>query len=510
MKKLLPLILIILFLTSCSYFVPSGNGEKISPPTNSRSPIYGVWNITKSLSSKTSTFENDLFKDILTNNITITQDYFVLGKLYWQDISYKTKLVNLNDYYNSIGVPIPNLTKGNSNEVNIFSIIYNSNPICDITIINNTTGILYISGGLYEIKRLSTDTTVDTKKLTPINNKYLKSNHTTPSKSGVMIGLKTPVTDQNGNKVLKYRTLWLSKSTTSLNPIYEIDTIMFPRKSDFWTLSESTITNNGVTENIFIPNDISQSQVPPTNPSSLVTEQSIHDYKDGYIKKELNYLCNDYISVELTGSAMKNGLPETINKLHIYPISSLPFEKSVSMEDIFKGTSVEFLRNEFFTALESIQGNVTFIDSNEQSQNLGITRRDSHWLFTGRIGYLNNDSNKLETLDYNLNALPPPNIVVYDNLFMPFIKIKKAVPSAIDSFSSPNNSMAVIVSDHYLYVYDIVNTPLNSLSLSDKYLTKIKLNPGESVIMSEWAVGEYVNTWNNIIKSYDKSRIIKK
>ena len=442
MKKLF-IFIISIFLTSCSYIEPSNNIEKITPPTI-KSPLNGTWIVEKLVKSNNS-LDSFMKSNILNKNIKIDGSYFVLGSYYWKNINIKTRLVKTSDYIKSINEDISksiNIEKL-GNEIEIFSIMDNSKLLCDV-IVSNDIGILDISGNICKIKKTSSKANIDLSSLTHSSDGPFSKKTYFDSKSGVLLGLKTPI---NNNKDFSYRTLWISKSSYEIKPIYEINEIIFPRKTGFWTLKEDTITSNNLTENIFIPKDLSQKSSSSKSLENLVTEQSIHNYSNGYIKKEITYVCNDFLSVKLKGEATKNGYKKPIDKLHIYPISSLPFENSVSTTDIFKNQSKDITNKEFSKAFESIEGNNTLIlNSLEQEKNIGITRRDSHWLFTGKINYVND--NGFGTKDYNLSIIPPSDIVFYDNLIMPFNNIKEYVPFATDAFSSPKNDMIVVLSNN--------------------------------------------------------------
>ncbi len=502
MKKLF-IIIISVFLTSCSYFEQSSNIEKITPPTII-SPLNGTWTIEKIINSNTSS-DSFMKSDIINKNIKINENYFVLGDYYWKNISIKTRVVKTSDYIKSVNESISksiNIEKL-GDEIEIFSIMDNSKLLCDI-ISADDIGILDISGNVYKMKKISSKANIDLSSLTHSSNGPFSKKTYFDSKSGVLIGLKTPINSRD----FSYRTLWISKASTNIKPIYEINEIIFPRKTGFWSLKEDSITNNNLTENIFIPQDLSQKSSSEKSLENLVTEQSIHNYSNGYIEKEITYICNDFISVELKGEATKNGYKKPINKFHIYPVSSLPFEKSVSTTDIFTNQSKDITNKEFSKAFESIKGNNTLIlNSLEQEKNIGITRRDSHWLFTGKINYVNDSG--FGTKDYNLSIIPPSSIVVYDNLLMPFNNVKEYVPFAKDAFSSPKNDMILVLSDSYIYVYNVIKSNIYTLSIDETPIAKIKLKENEEVIMSEWAVGEHVVSWNEFIKSYKNSKIIK-
>ncbi|MEF9951852.1 MAG: hypothetical protein RR838_04610 [Clostridium sp.] len=510
MKRILSLVFFALFLTSCSYSNTSGSGEKIIPPSYEDSPIYGTWKITKQLQKREYSPDNQVISNVLNQEIAITDKYIIINNYYWDNVSYKMKIVSTKDYFTTLGYTSSPNNQIPTADIKVFSATYNTvNSICDIALKDSKNAILSIAGNIYEVEKVSDSIDVEKSKLTDIKEAHPVKNYTANTKTGSLIGLKTNTT-LNGESKTSYRTLWISKEGNHLNKIYQLSDIVFPRRNGFWSIREENIIKNNVKENIFVPRDLSSSSTPILDPESLVTEQSVHGYSSGEIKKEINFISNDLVSLSITGKAMRNGNEEPLSKLHVYPISSLPFENSISIEDIFKGTSVDFILNEFYTTLSTIKGDITFLNSDESNQNIGISRRDGHWMFKGRIPYIDNATKKFIPYDYNLSLIPPSNVVVYDNLFEPLTKIKESVPYAIDAFSSPDNSLCIVVSDSHLYIYDIVEGPLGNLRLSDNYLTKLELNDGESVVMSEWASGEYVDSWNKTLLLQDNIKEIKK
>jgi ATP:corrinoid adenosyltransferase len=108
----------------------------------------------------------------------------------------------------------------------------------------------------------------------------------------------------------------------------------------------------------------------------------------------------------------------------------------------------------------------------------------------GRINYKQNEEELYK--DFNLRAIPPKEMVSYDELSIPWDAIRLMIPDVIDVFASPNNEFIVAITSSHMIIYyvengDIINEPV----------AKIKLPYDSSVIMSEWAVGRYTNLWEN-------------
>ncbi|MHB1406887.1 MAG: hypothetical protein ACYCV0_15035, partial [Desulfitobacteriaceae bacterium] len=134
------------------------------------------------------------------------------------------------------------------------------------------------------------------------------------------------------------------------------------------------------------------------------------------------------------------------------------------------------------------------VGAGDQEQNWGLVRKNGHWLFQSRIDY--QSGGKPGYLDFNINLVPPSKLVSFDTLSLSWQTIKERVPDAVDAFTSPNRSLAVVATKARLYVYTI-----NEGRLGSEPLTKLDLNEGESVVMSEWATGFYVDNWEQSFRA---------
>jgi hypothetical protein len=86
----------------------------------------------------------------------------------------------------------------------------------------------------------------------------------------------------------------------------------------------------------------------------------------------------------------------------------------------------------------------------------------------------------------------PESLLKYDSIYAPWSQIKQSIPQVKDIFSSPNKNMSIVVTDESLQVY-----PISGNTLEAAPIKEIKLKENETVIMAEWATGEYVEMWND-------------
>lgn len=496
MKKILMFVLTAIFLTSCASSIESG--DRILPPKNTESPIYGEWYTNKIIPTKKNKIE-DGSENFANSKLQLTKDYYILNNLVWDNISLETKVVNAKQYFDSIDINIPSSVKNVDEDIEVFSVIRDGTSIAEIVAFDNSTGVLKTSRYIYEISRVSQSTDVDLKDKKAPSKETTLENNRLKYKEGILLGLKTPGVDEKGNKSFSYRTVWISMDSGNLKPIYQVDSIVFPRRNGFWSLTEEYKQTGNFRENIFVPKEFQNSEESAIKPHKYETQNT-----SGNLLKEITYICNDFISVNITGSIIENEETNEVNKLQLYPISNLPFEKPLSIKDIFSNSSFSIVNNELSKASESIQNQE--YDS-EQDKNIGILRRDSHWLFTGRINYLD-ESRAFSSKDYNISVLPPSNIVFYDNLFLPINEIESNL-AINDVFSSPEKNMAVVLSGNSLFIFNINKDEFSSYSLDKEPVGSIKLNENETVIMSEWSSQRYASSWDKFIKSNTDSKQIE-
>ena len=88
-------------------------------------------------------------------------------------------------------------------------------------------------------------------------------------------------------------------------------------------------------------------------------------------------------------------------------------------------------------------------------------------------------------------------MVFYNNLNIPWTRVKNHVPSAIDVFTSPAKDLALVVTDKEIIVYRMYQE-----NLAAPPLERIPLKEGEEVIMAEWALGHYVENWTLTCQTY--------
>lgn len=491
-KFLLLIMLITLMMVGCT-ISPTDSTDRISSPKNNRSPVVGTWKIIKVV-GKSSNDEKTNSEKWVNKTLEFSGEYMSLGDYYLESPRYQVKQVNGKDYIlyshksflRDFNIP--------DAEMKVITVIDKDKYFCEIVRINESELVLSISNYNFYLKKVSdnvgNNSEIQEKQKELNSNNFMTYKEDSLIRSGVLLGLRS-----NNADGYSYRTIWIASNNKKLSSVLETEGIIFPRRSGFWKIETERNTESERTENFLLAYNIS------TDNTDEVKELQF-DYsewlgKQGHINKRINYIGNDYVSIETIGDGHYecNGKSWYKNTLNILPIDSLSSKKSVKLTDIFGQESIASIKlgiEKIMDKLKIREGNL--INKDTLLDSFGLERKMGHWVLKGRINYMLED--KFCFADYNINIIPPSSLVIYDELNIPWTNIKNKVPEAIDAFTSPNKDIVLVVTKKEIIVYgiqkgEIEKTPLKRIDLKDN----------EVVIMAEWATGDYVENWGKTFMS---------
>lgn len=462
--------------------------DKIIAPVNKIIPIEGKWEI-KDFNGEDSNKEMGNF---YKKTAQFSADAAMIGNYFWCAPNYKIRSVKTSEYLVSRREAIMDNLGIKDDYVSVITVTSEDVYICEFLKINDNEMIAFIQNAVYRMKKVSEKVDINFSKKVSLGEKtnakgYFNENDR-GHKTGLMFGLRYPVNSKDGSKQYEYRTLWISAKDKAFAPILETKGIFFPRKSGFWRLESERIEENDRKEDILSAYNISKRK---SNESELLLDG--WENKTGSIIRKICYVGNDYVSFETSGLGYYIDSKEKWeeNRLQIQPVDNLITMNGVSIVDFFgeEGQSIMEAAKSGF--LESVDGRgIDYIKGFDEDKNFGLSRRNGHWYFVGRIDYKEGDSKKFA--DYHLNLIPPSKLVYYDTLYLTWNEIKDRVPEAVDAFTSPNKDIAVITTKNKIQIYTMT---MGGLAKSP--VETIPLKDGEMVIMAEWARGDYVSSWEN-------------
>jgi hypothetical protein len=480
------LLLIVILAASC---VDSSRGDydKISSPRNRLVPIVGTWEIAGVIEN--GVFKLEEFPEPWTKkSFQFSEEYALLGDNILDKPRYKLKRVNKEEYFLYGHKSLPKELDTTVKELDVINVTDEDKFLCEIIRVDSGALILEIDNYSLYLKKISDQVS---------RRSDIKNNETAGSfepaadngkgmpRTGVLVGFCSPDTDLNnkGESEYSYRTIWIATTDKKLHPVLTMQDILFPRRSGFWRMEVKRNANQGYVEDIITAHPVSSEQKKAK--TDIPVEPAKAEVRTDSITRRIRYVGNDYVSIENTA------LDKGERTLQVLPIDSLPDIKTVKLSDLSgeAGTvSMEEGRKKAEAALKaegaSLSGDIG------QNDSFGLERKMGHWFFKGRINY--RKEGKAYFTDYNINVIPPVELIFNDELSIPWTAVKDRVPEAVDVFTSPNKDIALVITRTELIIFGISNG-----KLENRPLGKTALKAGETVVMAEWATGRYVKVWEN-------------
>lgn len=474
----LVLILIILTAAGCAG-EPGETADKVGPPRNRLIPVVGTWTVDGVIEGGVLK-PGELPEPWDGKELQFSEDYALFGDNILEKPRYKTKRVDKEEYFLYGHKSFPKDLNMSGKKLDVITVTDEDKFICEIVRVNDETLILDIDNRSLYLKRISQQVSrrSDIRYHDITGNLELAADTGKGLfRTGVLVGLA----DNSYN----YRTLWIAATDKRLHPILSVQGILFPRRSGFWRIETKRSADTGDVEDFIIARPVIIDQHGDNNTVSAEAVQQ--EAGAGGVTRRIRYVGNDYVSVESIYEDTKESL------LQVLPIDSLPGIKEVKLSDLSGEAGIAFMEEGRRKAMEQLEAEGDSLTVNKlQSESFGLERKMGHWFFKGRINYRKGTETYYS--DYNINVIPPAELVFYDELSIPWTAVKDKAPEAVDVFTSPNRDIAIVTTRKELAIFGISNGKLDNQPLS-----KVPLKAGETVIMSEWATGRYVEAWESSI-----------
>lgn len=494
MKKYIMLILLILFASlavSCNVD-DIQISENIAAPENILSPISGTWLIEDYKISSTSTMDEEMAKSYIGREALFDKKMVSITDNYCFEPSYKIKNVNTKDYLIYQYKVSPEFLNIGKDEIQIVSIIGQEQFYYEFIKVSENAIIMNIEGVFFYLNKTSdkVEDEIIAEYYYTDNAMFRMANIKEEDilRTGVLIGLKSLNLEnrEEGMESWDYRTLFIRSQNRQIVGIYEMEDIFVPRMTGFWkigvvrkeldSVSNDVIVTQSVKKTVDLKNKEKRIEKDRNIKGKTIEENSL---------KNILYAGNDYISIEKFDYMNKGQ-----RYLEFYPIDNIDGEKPMKFSDavgeVGKTSFLEGANKEILSTDKKY--NNSTIDLTPDEENFGIFRRNGHWVFKGRINYV--EDGKYSYKNFDIKTIPPKEIVHYDELSVPWNAIKLKLPEATDAFISPNEDIIIVMERNNMLIYLIDNGEIGDIPIA-----KIRLKNTEKVIMSEWATGRYPILW---------------
>ena len=505
MKKIIKyfsIIILAILLSGCST-INKENKVSVKAPNNNKLEILGVWSVEEYEVLDNNLFNEEEIEKINSNDIIIKSDKIILGKNFYKNSSYKLKLVK-NNYVISYEAKysLDNLNP-DSEYTNIYSIMHQNNILGEFIYFSREKSYFYYEGVLFSLKykKKVDDNDNFHKKKQDLN---LKTSVLSNKEQGMLLGLKTPMINENGTYQREtYRTLWISLKDSKVQDVKEKNYILVPRSNGFWKIESKAYKYEDTYHEYFIANPIENEQ------NSSIVDMYLSDTDDANtIYKKINYVGNDYIAIEEV-----NNSKYISDFYEVLPIDNVYLNEGVVIKDIY-GDGEYFQKymeensevvsniynndiNKFYKeAYDSVYKELDNKKKEKLSKyidyrNFTVVRNKGKWMLQGMISGLNGE----ESVEYSLGIKANDRLISHDILYIPWKSLKSELPFMEDAYMSPSGRIAIILSKEEILIYLVEDG-----KLSDEPLRKIPLKDGETAIMAEWCEKDYVDKWGSMFK----------
>lgn len=482
MKRIFKTFFIISFFLSMLGCTDSNqsNISMISAPKNSNLKIVGQWECYDYKILDKNVASNEAIFDIFAKDILIKPTSLQVGEKLYNKIEYRLKLVD-SDYSLSYeaNFKLSDLNINHDN-IKVYSVIYQNSLLCEIIYDEDEISYLYYQGILFSISYVdeidnSEELQVDSEESEDGEDKNLNSSQ------GLLLGLKEKNKSTYDNTTAQYRTLWISMKDGEVEDVKSKKNIILARRNGFWEVEQHAYEDKAKEiyyEYIIVKSlDTSAETEPQINNADKLSVGKV-------LRKEINYISSDYVALEI-----KNNEKFALSPVYSFvPIDNVNTEKSMAIGDLYDKDDVKSFEERYRDVYSSIsQENKSKLSKYISYSNFTLVRNKGHWELEGRISPILDHG---EPVNFSLGIRPNKTTCNYDILTVPWKVLKGEVPLLVDAFTSPDGSLAVILTNEEVLVYKVIDGKIDS-----EPSKRIELKDGESVVMAEWSENDYVDKW---------------
>ncbi|OXZ30878.1 hypothetical protein B9N57_03120 [Finegoldia magna] len=448
--------------------------ENVKVPDNNLLIAAGVWQIDKkeNFADSKSKISDEIGK------LYVDQSIVVFGKRFTINPKFSSKFVSLQNYINK-KTNDESLSKDFSKDKKmVITISDGSKFYQDVVVMDKNNIILPYNGVLYYMKKTENKvsrTFIENYQSTYESKYYENKGNNLKDKENIamLIGIKNKVI-RDGKSDISYRTILLDIDKKNSAQIYQTSSLFFPRKNGFWIMDYK--------RNEFDNNYVEQFITKPVYSGENTKDNRKLEFDS---PSEITYLGPEYISI------MK--IKDQFENYSIFDIDKMSNNNELNIDQIGGKEAVNVLKNSI--AEESADPNieVSTEDKNENYKNIGIIRNSGKWSY--QTQYTLKDNNEIKLKNVSLNIVSQLNISP-DELSMNWQSIKNLKSSALDAYSSPDKRILVVQTTDEILIYDYSN--------DNKLIGSIPITKNDSIIMSEWATGNYAEMWKKEFKNNEK------
>lgn len=446
---------------------------KIVPTRTSMVPLYGEWTADKFVKTGQTDLSEEKIKSLIGKKAVFSGSEAKFNNDNCKFPNYKIKIVDTEKYFLSNFKIKASELGVSEKQVKVITISSRNSfydeyiQVSDNSILKNYEGVCLFfkrNGGKVKEIRESKNHNKNDKKA---------EKKEAMSQNGVLIGLR-----RNTGLGYQYRTLWIHNTDDNKFEIKEMSNLIVPRKNGFMVVGADNINKGGK----YIKDKIWTGTL---NIAANSIVKNTYNNIQNDINYKINFVGNEYISME-NAEVQINDQNKTVLKtyLSVLPLDNI-YGNSIAFSKIIGNNNDDLLSKNAEEYLQRAGRTDYKVNNDELETNWGIIRMNGKWVLRGRVANEN----------FSVSIEPPKVLTSYDELFIPFRTIKSKFPDVLDAYISLNNNFMIVITKNNLKIVSIANNSIGKVE------TSLDINENEQSVMSQWAVGSYVDKWDKIFKN---------
>lgn len=287
-----------------------------------------------------------------------------------------------------------------------------------------------------------------------------------------------------------YRTLLIVRD---VNGRFEIVAdrggLVVPRRSDLWMVNTKRSVYNAWVEDFL-------TSAPLRRHADAAGIQAYNgEFCQGHRVQIIHFAGPSYLGVEqrTAGYCEDAAHPWFTNELAVIPIDSTT-HSGLSIGQVVGRPGQDALTRGvrgYLSALRSAREREIYFSEPDEA-NWTVVRQTGRWRLRGRLESAEVASP--QHADFWLDLKPPASLVGYDELSIPWDRIRAAVPDAVDAVSSPTRDFVVILQPGRVSIH-----PMHPDGIGPSSLT-MDVAASASVVMAQWT-STNANSWIQALRN---------
>lgn len=507
-RNLAIIIAIMGMLSGCSAFTQE-TSNKIASPVNKAIPLMGKWVVEGFFAADDGSKLNAGDSRWIGKVFEFNDGSISFDGSNWEKVGFKIRRVNTEEYFlNKYDKAIARFGI-NSKEIQVITASSEDKYLYEFVRLGGAKILANIDNEFYYLGKADngfSGSGANTQKAAYGSSAGNVFKDREQVNSGLLLGMRIPEQmNQKGTDVKLdryiYKTYWISAVNSRIGSVLSAGNIFLPRKDGFWKLEVQQILGNEGLED-----KLSATMVLNENVRNLPAQKEVSNKPlrmETKLRRTILYVGNDYICTENIEENRQAGASEAEQKrfFRTVPIDNIDTMEGIKFSDLTGENGSMAMDGAIADILDSTSNNsIRNVLEEGQEENFALFRKAGHWFFKGRLNLAPGEP--MAYVDFNINLIPPADMVAYDILHVPWTRIKDRVPQAVDAYTSPNSELAVIITRNAALVYTIGKG--GELSLEP--VRKLAIPEGSMVVMAEWATGDYVKNWE---KQFVKNNVVE-